>query len=79
VIPHTKYTGLRQNYFNVYAKAGASSGDPPIVGVARPVDPSDPNLTRWVKDPANPIQVSGAVLRYLYFNCVGVSTGCSPL
>ena len=35
------------------------SGDPPIVGVARPVDPSDPNLTNWAKDPANPIAVSG--------------------
>ena len=37
----------------------AGVGDPPIVGVARPVDPSDPNLTKWEKDPANPIQISG--------------------
>lgn len=36
------------------------TGDPPIVGVARPVDPSDPNLTKWEKDPANPITVSGS-------------------
>lgn len=36
------------------------SGDPPIVGVARPVDPSDPNLTKWRKDDANPIVVGGA-------------------
>jgi hypothetical protein len=30
------------------------SGDPPIVGVARPADMSDPLLTHWTKDAANP-------------------------
>lgn len=36
------------------------TGDPAIVGVARPADPTDPNLTKWGKDPANPIVVHGA-------------------
>ena len=35
-------------------------GDPAIVGVARPVDLNDPNLTSWAKDPANPIIIHGA-------------------
>eukprot|EP01052_Picozoa_sp_SAG31_P015823 SAG31_NODE_1027_length_10273_cov_50.715746_2_plen_103_part_00 len=35
------------------------AGDPAIVGVARPADPTDPNLTKWSKDPANPIVVHG--------------------
>jgi sucrose-6-phosphate hydrolase SacC (GH32 family) len=34
-------------------------GDPPHVGVARPVDPSDANLTTWAKDPLNPISFPG--------------------
>ena len=36
------------------------SGDPTIVGVAWPVDPTDANLTVWRKDKANPIKVTGA-------------------
>ena len=36
------------------------TGDPAIVGVAHPVDKNDPNLTKWTKDPANPIVVHGA-------------------
>ena len=43
---------------------GTGTGDPPIVGVARPADPTDPNLTVWKKDPANPIAVSGAHAAY---------------
>jgi hypothetical protein len=39
-------------------------GDPPIVGVARPVDPSDPNLTSWVKDARNPIYIAGSPSTY---------------
>ena len=38
---------------------GSNLGDPPHVGVARPVDPSDPNLTVWSKDPHNPISFPG--------------------
>ena len=33
------------------------SGDPPIVGVARPADASDPKLVVWTKDPKNPIVI----------------------
>lgn len=31
--------------------------DPPLVGVAHPDDLSDPNLTKWHKDPRNPIDI----------------------
>ena len=34
-------------------------GDPPHVGVARPADSSDANLTVWEKDPNNPIAFPG--------------------
>jgi hypothetical protein len=34
-------------------------GDPPHVGVARPVDADDANLTNWHKDPLNPISFPG--------------------
>jgi hypothetical protein len=30
---------------------------PPIVGVARPADPTDKKLTVWTKDPNNPIKM----------------------
>ena len=43
---------------------GGGSGDPPIVGVARPADPSDPELKVWVKDPRNPIHIDGAPPTY---------------
>lgn len=33
------------------------SGDASIIGVARAADPSDDNLTHWVKDERNPIYV----------------------
>ena len=36
------------------------SGDAAIIGVARAADPSDPNLTHWVKDSRNPIYVAPA-------------------
>lgn len=39
-------------------------GDPPIVGVARPVNASDPNLTAWVKDSRNPIYIAGSPSTY---------------
>ena len=42
----------------------ARLGDPPIVGVARPADYSDPNLTKWEKSPNNPIAVHGAHSAY---------------
>jgi hypothetical protein len=35
-------------------RAGVGVGDPPIVGIARPVNVSDPNLTAWVKDAKKP-------------------------
>lgn len=35
-------------------------GDPAIIGVARPVNYNDPNLTSWKKDPLNPIVIHGA-------------------
>ena len=35
----------------------ARSGDPPIVGVARPANLSDSRLTNWTVDGANPIVV----------------------
>ncbi len=54
-----EYQQRRQEEGGGKAWARIGSGDPPIVGVARPVDPSDPNLTKWEKDPANPITVSG--------------------
>ena len=37
--------------------AAAASGDPPIIGVARPSNSSDPLLTNWTRDEANPIVV----------------------
>jgi hypothetical protein len=36
------------------------SGDLPLLGVARPSDPSDPELTHWTKDPQNPVHFTGA-------------------
>lgn len=39
---------------------GVGVGDPAIVGVARPADYSDPNLTTWLKDPHNPISITNA-------------------
>ena len=38
---------------------GAAVGDPPHVGVAHPVDPTDPHLLSWAKDPLNPIYFPG--------------------
>ena len=38
---------------------GWGAGDPAIVGVARPADYSDANLTKWEKDPRNPIVIRG--------------------
>ena len=35
----------------------AAPSDPAIVGVARPLDLNDPNLTRWRKDRLNPIAI----------------------
>ena len=32
--------------------------------MARPVDPSDPELKEWVKDAQNPIYIAGAPPRY---------------
>ena len=40
------------------------SGDPPIIGVARPSNISDPNLTVWRKDDTNPAVFSGAPSTY---------------
>ena len=42
--------------------ADAAVGDPPVIGVARPSDPSDPELTNWTKDPRNPAVFSGPQL-----------------
>jgi hypothetical protein len=39
------------------ANATPGLGDNPLVGVARPVDLSDQNLTTWNKDPHNPIYI----------------------
>ena len=36
---------------------GCQSGDAAIIGVAKAADPSDANLTHWVKDARNPIHV----------------------
>ena len=36
------------------------SGDAALIGVARPADPSDPKLERWLKDASNPIVVERA-------------------
>ena len=35
--------------------AGAAIGDPSFIGIARPADLADINLTTWVKDPTAPI------------------------
>jgi hypothetical protein len=35
-------------------------GDPPLVGVARPSNPSDPTLAAWTVSPLNPIVVNDA-------------------
>lgn len=40
------------------------SGDPPLVGVARPADLLDINLTHWVKDSNNPAHFAGAPATY---------------
>ena len=40
------------------------AGDPPIIGVARPINMSDPNLTVWGKDSANPAVFAGAPPTY---------------
>jgi len=39
-------------------------GDPPIIGVAWPVNNSDPNLTSWVKDSHNPAYFDGSPAKY---------------
>jgi hypothetical protein len=39
---------------------GEAVGDPSIVGVARPDDYDDQNLTKWHKDPLNPVVFHGA-------------------
>ena len=39
-------------------------GDPPIIGVARPSNISDPNLTVWRKDHTNPVVFTGAPPTY---------------
>lgn len=36
-----------------------ASGDRPIMALARPADPGDPELRRWTKDPQNPVAFSG--------------------
>jgi sucrose-6-phosphate hydrolase SacC (GH32 family) len=35
--------------------------DPPVIALARATDPSDAQLRRWVKDPSNPVTVSGPI------------------
>ena len=40
------------------AAAGVEVGDPPIVGIARPANLSDPLLTNWTRDPTNPIVIT---------------------
>eukprot|EP01052_Picozoa_sp_SAG31_P013697 SAG31_NODE_830_length_11688_cov_35.424023_3_plen_1278_part_00 len=42
----------------------ARSGDPPIVGVARPADSADPLLVNWTKDAANPIKIENSAAAY---------------
>lgn len=37
---------------------GPGLGDPRIIGVAHPANLSDPNLTKWKKDPNNPISIN---------------------
>ena len=43
---------------------GTGSGDPPIVGVARPADSTDPLLVGWTKDAANPITIKNSAAPY---------------
>ena len=40
------------------------SGDPPLIGVARPADLTDELLTNWTKDPKNPVVFAGAQTTY---------------
>jgi hypothetical protein len=51
-------TPLPSSALSMSARSGV--GDPAIVGVAWPVDPTDANLTVWRKDSSNPISVTGA-------------------
>ena len=43
----------------VSSRWGEGSGDPAIVGVARPVNYDDPDLAKWQKDARNPIVIHG--------------------
>ena len=38
---------------------GRGRRDNAIIAVARPANASDPYLTRWIKDPANPVSFAG--------------------
>ena len=40
---------------NTADAVGAAIGDPSFIGIARPADLTDPNLTVWNKDPTAPI------------------------
>ena len=40
-------------------RTGAASGDRPIMALARPADPDDPELRHWIKDPQNPVAFDG--------------------
>ena len=53
---------FRRGTAPVHRRGGGGAvgeGDPAIVGVARPADYNDQNLTKWIKDPTNPIIVGG--------------------
>jgi hypothetical protein len=52
-IPTTTTIGAATNG----ADTNVTSGDRPIMAVARPTDLSDPELRHWTKDPQNPVSV----------------------
>ena len=41
---------------------GVGSGDPRIIGVAHPADLDDANLSKWKKDPNNPIRINNGTV-----------------
>ena len=57
--PQTSVPAGRDDSSSTQSRAGSTSSDRPIMAVARPSDPSDPELRYWTKDAQNP--VSGAV------------------
>jgi sucrose-6-phosphate hydrolase SacC (GH32 family) len=63
---------------NVSGGVGAASGDPPIIGVARPSNSSDALLTNWSRAGSNPITVHDTAGRPVTTGFAGPSNLWQP-